>query len=95
MDGPVRPARSPRRQQRVRHTQHLQRPAAKPARRGGLSEPGRHPGEAPNAGRVVLVRNLYYSGNTVIVDHGLGVFSSFAHLSEMTVAEGESVTPVW
>ena len=47
---------------------------------------------APNAGRVVLVRNLYYSGNTVIVDHGLGVFSSFAHLSEMTVAEGESVT---
>jgi peptidase M23-like protein len=46
---------------------------------------------APNAGRVVLVRNLYYSGNTVIVDHGLGVFSYFAHLSNMTVTEGATV----
>ena len=46
---------------------------------------------APNAGRVVLVRNLYYSGNTVIVDHGLGVFSYFAHLSDMTVTEGATV----
>ena len=54
--------------------------------------PAGTPVRAPNAGRVVLVRNLYYSGNTVIVDHGLGVFSYFAHLSEMTVAEGESVT---
>jgi murein DD-endopeptidase MepM/ murein hydrolase activator NlpD len=53
--------------------------------------PAGTPVKAPNAGRVVLVRNLYYSGNTVIVDHGLGVFSYFAHLSEMSVAEGERV----
>jgi Peptidase family M23 len=49
--------------------------------------------KAPNAGRVVLVRNLYYSGNTVILDHGLGVFSYFAHLSSMAVSEGDVVTP--
>lgn len=55
--------------------------------------PAGTPVKAPNAGKVVLVRNLYYSGNTVIVDHGLGMFSYFAHLSEMTVAEGEPVTP--
>lgn len=53
--------------------------------------PAGTPVMAPNAGRVVLVRNLYFSGNTVIIDHGLGLFSYFAHLSEMTVVEGESV----
>jgi hypothetical protein len=54
--------------------------------------PAGTPVKAPNAGKVVLVRNLYYSGNTVIIDHGLGVLSYFAHLSETTVAEGEMVT---
>jgi murein DD-endopeptidase MepM/ murein hydrolase activator NlpD len=53
--------------------------------------PAGTPVKAPNAGRVVLVRDLYYSGNTVIVDHGLGMFSYFAHLSEMSVAEGERI----
>jgi murein DD-endopeptidase MepM/ murein hydrolase activator NlpD len=53
--------------------------------------PAGTPVGAPNAGKVVLVRNLYYSGNTVIIDHGLGVLSYFAHLSETTVAEGDTV----
>lgn len=30
------------------------------------------PIKAPNSGRVVLAADLYYSGNTVIIDHGLG-----------------------
>ena len=47
---------------------------------------------APNAGRVVVARSLYFSGNTVIVDHGLGLFSMLAHLSAITVDEGERVT---
>jgi murein DD-endopeptidase MepM/ murein hydrolase activator NlpD len=46
---------------------------------------------APNAGRVVLARDLYFSGNTVILDHGLGFFSFLAHLSVIGVHEGDSV----
>jgi murein DD-endopeptidase MepM/ murein hydrolase activator NlpD len=49
------------------------------------------PIKAPNAGIVVLAENLYFSGNTVVVDHGLGLFSLFAHLSEFEVHEGDTV----
>jgi len=49
------------------------------------------PVRAPNAGRVVLAADLYYSGNTVIVDHGLGLFSLLAHLSRVDVREGDLV----
>lgn len=45
---------------------------------------------APNSGRVVLARALYFTGNTVVVDHGLGVFSLLAHLSTIDVEEGAS-----
>jgi murein DD-endopeptidase MepM/ murein hydrolase activator NlpD len=48
---------------------------------------------APGAGTVVLAEDLYFSGNTVIVDHGLGMFSTFAHLSEVGVRAGEAVAP--
>lgn len=48
---------------------------------------------APNAGRIAVARRLYFSGNTVIIDHGLGVFSTLAHLSVIDVTEGEAVTP--
>jgi murein DD-endopeptidase MepM/ murein hydrolase activator NlpD len=48
---------------------------------------------APNAGRVVLASPLYYTGNTIIVDHGQDLFSLFAHLSEMNVKAGDRVTP--
>jgi murein DD-endopeptidase MepM/ murein hydrolase activator NlpD len=41
---------------------------------------------------VVLARNLYYTGGTVILDHGLGVFSVFAHLSRVSVTAGDLVT---
>jgi murein DD-endopeptidase MepM/ murein hydrolase activator NlpD len=49
------------------------------------------PIKAPNAGRVVLAGDRYFTGNTVIIDHGLGLFSLFAHLSEMAVKGGDSV----
>ena len=54
-----------------------------------FSGPTGTPVEAPNSGRVVLVGDLYYSGNTVIVDHGLGLYSYFAHLSRTLVTEGQ------
>jgi hypothetical protein len=49
--------------------------------------------KAPNAGRVVLARDLYFTGNTVVIDHGLGLFSMLAHLSVIDVHEGDVVTP--
>ena len=49
------------------------------------------PIKAPNAGRVVLAEDLYYTGNTVVLDHGLTLFSLFAHLSESNVKVGDTV----
>ena len=50
------------------------------------------PVKSPNAGRVMLARDLYFTGNTVVIDHGAGLFSLFAHLRAMTVREADSVT---
>ncbi len=44
---------------------------------------------APAPGYVVLADDLYYSGNTVILDHGMGVYSTFLHLHDMHVKEGD------
>lgn len=46
---------------------------------------------APTAGVVVYARPFYYSGNTVILDHGQGLFSTMAHLSVIDVHEGQPV----
>ena len=46
---------------------------------------------APNAARVVLAEDLYFSGNTVVLDHGLGMFSLLAHLSRIDVTQGQEV----
>lgn len=50
------------------------------------------PVKAPNGGRVALAMNLYFSGNTVIIDHGLGMFSLLAHLSKISVEAGSTVS---
>jgi murein DD-endopeptidase MepM/ murein hydrolase activator NlpD len=49
------------------------------------------PIKSPNAGRVVLAGDRYYTGNTVMIDHGLTLFSLFAHLSETQVRVGDTV----
>ncbi len=46
---------------------------------------------ASNTGRVVLVDDLFFSGNSVILDHGWGLFSMYFHLSERQVKEGDTV----
>ncbi len=46
---------------------------------------------APAAGIVRLAENLFFSGLTMVIDHGHGLSSSFLHLSEMMVAPGQSV----
>jgi murein DD-endopeptidase MepM/ murein hydrolase activator NlpD len=47
---------------------------------------------APAAGVVRLAhRDLFYSGGTLIIDHGHGLSSSFLHLSDILVMEGSRV----
>jgi hypothetical protein len=47
--------------------------------------------KAPAGGRVVLAEALYFTGNTVVIDHGMGLFSLFAHLSEIDTQIGATV----
>jgi murein DD-endopeptidase MepM/ murein hydrolase activator NlpD len=49
------------------------------------------PVRASNRGRVVLARELFFTGNTVVIDHGCGLFTLYVHLSELGVHRGESV----
>lgn len=46
---------------------------------------------AANAGRVAVVDDLYFTGNTVVIDHGLGLYTVYAHLSEFAVHPGDVV----
>jgi murein DD-endopeptidase MepM/ murein hydrolase activator NlpD len=56
-----------------------------------FASPEGTPIKAPNAGRVLIAGDLYYTGGTVAIDHGLGVISMLAHLSSIAVKEGQSV----
>jgi murein DD-endopeptidase MepM/ murein hydrolase activator NlpD len=46
---------------------------------------------APNRGRVALAADHYFAGRTIVLDHGLGVYSLLAHLSSLSVAQGDTV----
>jgi murein DD-endopeptidase MepM/ murein hydrolase activator NlpD len=46
---------------------------------------------AAQRGRVVLAEELFFPGNTVVVDHGLGIYTFYGHLSEISVMAGEEV----
>ena len=49
---------------------------------------------APAPGVVTLVhRDMFYSGGTLLIDHGYGISSTFIHLSELLVEEGQQVAP--
>jgi len=49
------------------------------------------PVAASNGGRVVLVRDCWGSGKSVVLWHGGGVYSTYFHLSTFAVKEGEAV----
>jgi murein DD-endopeptidase MepM/ murein hydrolase activator NlpD len=54
---------------------------------------GGTPVYAPAAGTVVLAELLYVRGGAVIIDHGLGVYSGFYHMSHVAVEPGQVVSP--
>jgi murein DD-endopeptidase MepM/ murein hydrolase activator NlpD len=56
-----------------------------------IAVPTGTPCAAMGGGRVALAEDLYFTGNTVLLDHGHGVVSLYAHLSRLDVAPGEMV----
>jgi murein DD-endopeptidase MepM/ murein hydrolase activator NlpD len=46
---------------------------------------------ASNSGIVVLARPLYFEGNCVVIDHGLGLYTLSMHFSRIDVKEGQHV----
>jgi murein DD-endopeptidase MepM/ murein hydrolase activator NlpD len=62
---------------------------------GGMDLPGTTgtPVHATQRGRVVLAEELFFSGNTVVVDHGLGIYTFYGHLSEIGVKVGDILGP--
>jgi len=56
-----------------------------------LASTARAPVEAVNSGVVVFAAGLGIYGNAVMIDHGLGLFSLYGHLSEISVKAGQAV----
>jgi murein DD-endopeptidase MepM/ murein hydrolase activator NlpD len=50
------------------------------------------PVAAANDGRVVYTGALQLRGNTIVIDHGAGVFTGYHHLSQIKVAQGQTVS---
>ena len=57
-----------------------------------IAAPQGTPVQAPASGLVTLVMDLYFSGWTVIINHGLGLNSSFLHLDHVAIGTGEEVS---
>ncbi len=56
-----------------------------------LKAPTGTPIRAASAGEVILAKDLFMTGNTVILDHGYGVFTIYAHMSRLGVKPGDLV----
>jgi len=57
-----------------------------------LPSPTGMPVHATQAGRVVLAEALFFAGNSVVLDHGLGIYTLYGHLSAISVKVGDTVT---
>lgn len=65
----------------------------RPSRHRGMDirSPAGRTVRAVNSGRIVMARDLYFAGQTVIIDHGIGLFSIYCHLSKLSAQEGTVV----
>lgn len=53
--------------------------------------PAGTPIKSPAAGKVILIGNYFFNGNTVFVDHGQGFISMFCHMSKIDVKLGDQL----
>ena len=56
-----------------------------------IAVPKGTPVRAPASGLVTLVKDLYFSGWTVIINHGVGLNSTFLHLDSTAISVGDTV----
>ena len=56
-----------------------------------LASTANSPVPAANAGRIAFTGNIGIYGRTVIIDHGLGLFSLYSHLSHIAVTDSQMV----
>jgi murein DD-endopeptidase MepM/ murein hydrolase activator NlpD len=56
-----------------------------------IAVPKGTPVRAPASGLVTLVKDLYFSGWTIIINHGLGLNSTFLHLGSTAISVGDTV----
>lgn len=46
---------------------------------------------ASNSGKIVLAKDRFYSGGSVVIDHGHGIYSCYFHMSKLDVKEGDMI----
>lgn len=56
-----------------------------------IAAPQGTPIQATNNGIVVLAKYLNVTGNTIIIDHGLNLYSAYSHIEKIQVKEGDHV----
>ncbi len=57
-----------------------------------IAAPVGSPVVAPAAGEVVLAeKDIYFTGGTILIDHGMGINSAYSHLQTLTVKVGQRV----
>ena len=47
--------------------------------------------KASNSGRAAIVRDMYFEGGLIVIDHGESIFTLYMHLSEFLVKEGAAI----
>jgi len=47
---------------------------------------------ATNSGKIIFAGDLFFTGGTVIINHGLGIYSIYGHLSKLLVTENQKIS---